>query len=78
MLRDTLKAALAIACMTIGAELLVETRFEIAAIDIAHRQALAPQIVAQQMPQQMEPPGRLRQFGRSAINLADAALSILR
>jgi hypothetical protein len=64
--------------MTIGAELLVETRFEIAAIDIAHRQALAPQVVAQQMPPQMEPPGRLRQFGRSAINLADAALSILR
>ena len=82
MIRDILRAACVIACMTIGAALLVETRYQLAAIDVAHRQALAPQVVAQQMPQPnsqpLEKPGRLRQLGRSALNLADAALGILR
>ena len=78
MIRDTLRAALFVACMAISAALIVETRYQLAAIDVAHRQSLAPQMVAQQMPQLIEQPGRLRQLGRSALNLADAALGILR
>lgn len=78
MIRDILRAFCVIACMTIGAALLIETRYQLAAIDVAHRQALAPQMVAQQMPQPIEEPGRLRQFGRSALNLADATLGIFR
>jgi hypothetical protein len=82
MIRDILRAACVIACMTIGAALLVETRYQLAAIDVAHQQALTPQIMAQQMQQPIsqpiEQPGRLRQFGRSAIALADATLGIFR
>ncbi len=78
MIRDILRAACVIACMTIGAALLVETRYQLAAIDVAHRQAFTPQMVAQQMPQPPEQPSRLRQFGRSALNLADATLGIFR
>jgi HAMP domain-containing protein len=78
MIRDILRTACVMACMTAGAALLVETRYQLAAIDVAHRHALAPQMVAQQMPQPIEEPGRLRQFGRSALNLADATLGIFR
>jgi hypothetical protein len=78
MIRDILRAACVIACMTAGAALLVETRYQLAAIDVAHRQALAPQMVAYQPQQQIEEPGRLRQFGRSALSLADATLGIFR
>jgi hypothetical protein len=78
MIRDILRTACVIACMTAGAALLVETRYQLAAIDVAHRHALAPQMVAYQPSQPTEQPGRLRQFGRSALDLADAALGILR
>jgi hypothetical protein len=78
MIRDILRAALVIALMAIGAALLVETRYQLAAIDVAHRQALAPQMVTHPIPQPLEQPGRLRQFGRSALNLADATLGIFR
>jgi hypothetical protein len=78
MIRDILRASLVIACMTIGAALLVETRYQLSAIDVAHRQALTPQMVTNQIPQPLEQPGRLRQFGRSALNLADATLGIFR
>jgi hypothetical protein len=82
MIRDITRAACVIACMTAGAALLVETRYQLAAIDVAHRQTLAPQMIAQQIqqpiPQPLEQPSRLRQFGRSALNLADATLGIFR
>jgi hypothetical protein len=78
MTRDILRAALVIVCMTAGAALLIETRYQLSAIDVAHRQALAPQMVTQQIPQPLEQPRRLRQFGRSALNLADATLGIFR
>jgi len=78
MIRDILRAALVIACMTAGAALLIEARYQLAAIDVAHRQALATQMVAYQPSQPTEEPGRLRQFGRSALSLADATLKIFR
>jgi hypothetical protein len=77
MIRDIIRAALAVLVMTIGAGLLLEVRFHLAAIDVAHRAALGQQ-VAQYQPAEFEQPGRLRQFGKATLNLADAALGILR
>jgi hypothetical protein len=76
MIRDITRAACIIACMAIGAALLVETRYHLAAIDVAHRAALGQQVA--QMQSQTQQPRRLRQFGRSAIDLADATLGIFR
>lgn len=77
MLRDLFRAALAIAVMAAGSALLVETRYQLASIDVAHRQCLGHQIAATHAvhPQQH---GRLRQFGRATLDLADAALGVFR
>ena len=75
MIRDTIRAALAIAVMAAGSALLVETRYQLAAVDVAHRQCLGQPAYA--MPQQPQP-GRLRHFGRATLELADAALGIVR
>ncbi len=75
MIRDTIRAALAIAVMAAGSALLTETRYQLACIDVAHRQCIGGHpAYAMQQPQ----PGRLRQFGRATIELADAALGIVR
>ena len=75
MIRDTIRAALAIAVMAAGSALLTETRYQLACIDVAHRQCIGGQ-PTYAMPQQQ--PGRLRQFGRATLELADAALGIVR
>ena len=77
MIRDALRAALAVAVMAAAASILVEARFQMAAIDTAHRAALAGQYDPQMqiMPQE---PGRLRRFGQATIDLADAALGVVR
>ena len=75
MIRDTIRAALAIAVMAAGSALLVETRYQLAAVDVAHRQCLGQPAYAMQ---QQAQPGRLRQFGRATLELADAALGIVR
>jgi hypothetical protein len=75
MIRDTIRAALAIAVMAAGSALLVETRYQLAAVDVAHRQCMGQPAYA--MPQQAQP-GRLRHFGRATLELADAALGIVR
>jgi hypothetical protein len=77
MIRDIVRAALAIVTMTIGAGLAIEVRCHLAAIDVAHRAALGQQI-AQHQASHIAPPGRLRQFGRATLELADAALGIVR
>lgn len=81
MIRDILRAALAILVLSVAAGLLVETRFQLAAIDVAHRNAVS-QNVTHYSPQiqqpQHTPPGRLRQFGRATLDLADAALGVIR
>ena len=79
MLRDFLRAALVIAVMAAGSALLVETRYQMAAIDAAHRNIVAG-IPGHQIPAYapQPEPGRLRRFGRSALDLADAALGIVR
>ena len=79
MIRDTIRAALAIAVMAAGSALLTETRYQLACIDVAHRQCIGGQ-PAYAMPQQQQQPqpGRLRHFGRATLELADAALGIVR
>lgn len=76
MIRDTIRAALAIAVMAAGSALLVETRYQLAAVDVAHRQCIGQPTYA--MPKQQPQPGRLRHFGRATLELADAALGIVR
>jgi hypothetical protein len=77
MIRDILRAALTVFVMSVAAGLLVEVRFNLAAIDVAHRAALGQQVAQYQQPE-IQQTGRLRQFGRATLNLADAALGILR
>lgn len=77
MIRDLFRAALAIAVMAAGSALLVETRYQLASIDVAHRQCLGQQIAATHAVQPQQP-GRLRQFGRATLDLADAALGVFR
>lgn len=77
MIRDLLRAALAVLVMAVAAGLLVETRYQLAAIDVAHRSALAGQPAACQ-PAVARGPGRLRQLGRATLDLADAALGVIR
>ena len=77
MIRDLVRAALAVLMMSVAAGLLVETRYNLAAIDLAHRAALAGQPVTYQ-PAPAPGPGRLRTLGRATLDLADAALSVIR
>lgn len=77
MIRDILRAALTIAVLTVAACLLVETRYQLAAIDLAHRSALhasAPIVMAAPQP----PASPLRRFGRASLDLADATIGIIR
>ena len=75
MIRDIVRAALAIAVMAVGAALLVETRYQLAAIDVAHRQATWQQ---PSMQQQTAPEPRIRRVGRAGLDLAEAAIGIFR
>jgi hypothetical protein len=79
MIHDVLRAALVIAVLAAGCSLLVETRQRLATLEIATRlagQQPYAQPAYQPMPQPQ--PGRLRQFGRATLELADAALGIVR
>ncbi len=78
MIHDTLRALLIIAVLAAGSSLLVETRQRLAAIELAVRMTPHPAMAYQPMPQQQSQPGRLQQFGRATLNLADAALGIVR
>jgi hypothetical protein len=77
VIRDIIRAALAVLVMSIAAGIVIELRLSLAAIDVAHRAAIGGQSVHYQ-PQQTEPPGRLQQFGRASIQLADAAIRLVR
>lgn len=80
MIRDITRACLTIAVMAAAAGLLVEVRYQLAAIDAAHRSALhtsalhtsAPMVTDQQ------PSSPLRRLGRAGLDLADATLGIIR
>jgi hypothetical protein len=84
MIRDAFRAVLAVAVLAAAAGILIEVRFSLAAIDLAHRTVTAGQPGSWQpagqpmAPEPMPPTGRLRQLGRAAIDVADAALNVVR
>jgi hypothetical protein len=82
MIRDLLRTGCVIVTMAVAASLLVEVRFQLAAIDFAQRQATAypalPGTFPQPAPVEPKPPGRLRAFGRAVLDLADAGLGVVR
>jgi len=75
MIRDLLRTACIITVMAVAASLIVEVRFRLAAIEVAARQQ--PQAVTYSYALPPEP-GRLARFGRATLNLADAALGVVR
>jgi len=75
MTRDLLRTACIITVMAVAASLIVEVRFRLAAIEVAARPQ--PQAVTYGYAAPPEP-GRLARFGRATINLADAALGVVR
>ena len=76
MLRDIVRAGLVMATMSVGAGILIETRLQLAMIDVAHRN-VALQAASAIQPQAAEP-SPIRRLGRASISLADAALGIIR
>jgi hypothetical protein len=81
MVHDALRAMLVVAVLAVGCSLLVETRQQLAMLEIATRIAAAQPYAApayQAQPTQQPEPGRLRQLGRATLDLADAALGIVR
>lgn len=79
MIRDILRAALTVVVMAVAAGLLIETRFQLAALDAAHRAIDIRQVAGQPMPAQpIAQPAPLRRLGRATLDLADAALGVVR
>jgi hypothetical protein len=78
MIHDTLRALLIIAVLAAGSSLLVETRQRLAAVELAARMATQSQPMHTYQPMPQPQPGRLQQFGRATLNLADAALGVVR
>ena len=79
MIRDTLRAILAVAVVAAIAAIGIETRRELATIDIAHRLAVSAPGTGWHPAAPQEPePGRLRRLGRAAVSMADAALGVVR
>jgi hypothetical protein len=70
VIRDVVRAGLAIVVMATAAALVVEVRFHLAAIDIAARQGVVAQPAAA--------PGPLRRLGRATLDMADAAIGVVR
>lgn len=77
VIRDIVRACLVIAVMAAAAALVVEVRFQLAAIDTA-RAVAAGQPVAYAAPQPAGQPGPLRRLGRATLDLADAAVGLVR
>lgn len=82
MIHDTLRACLIVAVLAAAASIAVETRHRLAVIDLSARLAASPQPQAMPMPayqpMPQPEPGRLRQLGRATLDLADAALGVIR
>lgn len=79
MIRDLVRTVCVIAVLAVASSLLIETRLQLATIDLAHRQAVQPMATLPVPPQPAPaPPGRLRAVGRAVIDLADAGLGVIR
>jgi len=75
MIRDIVRTACVVIVMAVACSLIIETRFHLAAIDTAHRQACQPTAF---LPPPPPEPGRIRAVGRAILNLADAGLAVVR
>lgn len=82
MIRDLVRTACVIAAMAVAASLVIEVRFQLLCIDYAQRQTVMPLAglppAHHPQPVPAAPPGRLRAVGRAALDLADAALGVVR
>lgn len=78
MISDLLRTVCVIAVMAVASSLIVETRLQLATIDLAHRQAVQPLATLPLPPQPPAQPGRLRAVGRAILDLADAGLGVVR
>jgi hypothetical protein len=78
MIRDLVRTACGIIAMSVAASLVIETRFQLASIDAAHRQTAMPMAVTPPPAPAPAPPGRLRAVGRAILDLADAGLGGVR
>lgn len=82
MIHDTLRAFLIVAVLAAAASIAVETRHRLAVIDLSARMVVTHQPPAMQMqsfqPVQQQETGRLQRFGRATLDLADAALGVIR
>lgn len=79
MIRDIVRTGCIIVAMAVAASLVVEMRFQLASLDLAHRQAVQPMATLPVPPQPAPaPPGRLRAVGRAILDLADAGLGVVR
>lgn len=81
MIRDVVRAACIVVVLAVACSLIVETRLRLAAIDVAHRQAVAaamPTMPAVYGWTPAEPAGPLARLGRATVGLADAALGVVR
>jgi hypothetical protein len=77
MIRDVVRTACVLATMAVAASLIVETRLRLAAIEVAARPQ--PQAVTYgYAPPPAPEPGRLARFGRATLDMADAALGVVR
>jgi hypothetical protein len=75
MTRDIVRTVCAIIVMAVACSLIIETRFHLACIDNAQRQACQPTAF---LPTPPPEPGRLRAVGRAILDLADAGLAVVR
>jgi hypothetical protein len=79
VIRDVVRAGLAVVVMATAAALVVEVRFHLAAIDIAARQGVVAAVVRDSRIADAEPaPGPLRRLGRATLDMADAAIGVVR
>ena len=83
VIRDAVRAALAILVMAVAASLLVEVRFQLAAIDTAARQTAGPGLsrvhgLSASGQSAAQPAGPLHRLGRATLDLADAAIGVVR
>jgi hypothetical protein len=85
MIRDVIRALLAVTVMAIGAAIVVDAYSRLAAIDVARQAALNAVPRQQAAPAQWQPApapqpaeGGVRRFGRAAIDMADAFIGLVR
>lgn len=82
MIHDTLRACLIVAVLAAAASIAVETRHRLTVIDLSARMVTAHQQQTSPTPSfppvQQQQQGRLQRFGRATLDLADAALGVIR